>query len=110
MSIKAMKQALKFLKKYDDFDADEIIEELSQAIEQAEKQEFVAWKHDCAALLQNGIELWIDRCPHCGKPRNTPPQREWVGLNPETDFYDVPYHERYAMKVAETILKRRNHG
>jgi hypothetical protein len=33
----------------------------------------VAWKHDCAALLQNDVELWVDRCPHCGKPRTTPP-------------------------------------
>lgn len=29
----------------------------------------VAWKHDCAALLTNDVELWIDHCPHCGKPR-----------------------------------------
>lgn len=27
------------------------------------------WKHDCAALLSNDVELWIDACPHCGKPR-----------------------------------------
>lgn len=26
------------------------------------------WKHDCAALLQNDVELWVPRCPHCGKP------------------------------------------
>ena len=32
----------------------------------------VAWKHDCAALLTNDVELWIDACPHCGKPRNAP--------------------------------------
>ena len=29
----------------------------------------LAWKHDCAALLANDVELWIDACPHCGKPR-----------------------------------------
>ena len=29
----------------------------------------VAWKHDCAALLANDVELWIDACPHCGRPR-----------------------------------------
>lgn len=43
------------------------------------QQEPVAWKHDCAALLQNDVELWVDRCPHCGKPRTTPqaqPARE----------------------------------
>lgn len=37
------------------------------------KQEPVAWKHDCAALLMNGVELWIDQCPHCGKPRHYAP-------------------------------------
>lgn len=30
------------------------------------------WKHDCAALLTNDIRLWIDRCPHCGKPAPQP--------------------------------------
>jgi hypothetical protein len=32
----------------------------------------VAWKHSCAALLTDGVELWIDKCPHCGKPRTRP--------------------------------------
>ena len=36
------------------------------------KREPVAWKHDCAALLTNDVELWIDACPHCGKPRPAP--------------------------------------
>ena len=36
------------------------------------EREPVAWKHDCAALLTNDVELWIDACPHCGKPRNAP--------------------------------------
>ena len=35
------------------------------------QQEPVAWKHDCAALLTNDVELWIDACPHCGKPRSS---------------------------------------
>jgi hypothetical protein len=35
----------------------------------------VAWKHDCAALLQNDVELWVERCPHCGKPKDTTPQQ-----------------------------------
>lgn len=30
--------------------------------------EAVAWKHACNALCVDGLELWIDRCPHCGKP------------------------------------------
>ena len=29
------------------------------------------WKHDCAALLMNDVELWVQSCPHCGKPRDT---------------------------------------
>ena len=46
----------------------------------------VAWKHDCAALLANDVELWIDACPHCGKPRmhatqaaHPPPPEGMVG-------------------------------
>lgn len=39
------------------------------------EQEPVAWKHDCAALLTNDVELWIDACPHCGKPRTAPQPR-----------------------------------
>ena len=31
------------------------------------------WMHDCAALCTNDVELWIDACPHCGKPRTAPP-------------------------------------
>ena len=27
------------------------------------------WKHDCAGILANDVELWLDSCPHCGKPR-----------------------------------------
>jgi hypothetical protein len=36
-------------------------------------RELVAWKHDCAGLCANDVELWLDACPHCGKPRTTPP-------------------------------------
>ena len=43
-------------------------------------QEPMPWKHDCAALLINGVELWVDHCPHCGKPRTSPSaQQEPVG-------------------------------
>lgn len=41
---------------------------------QPKNPEPVVWKHDCAALLTNDVELWIDRCPHCGKPRTSPQQ------------------------------------
>lgn len=30
------------------------------------------WKHDCAVLLANDVELWIGTCPHCGKSRPHP--------------------------------------
>ena len=30
---------------------------------------YVAWKHDCNALLIGDLELWVENCPHCGKPR-----------------------------------------
>ena len=41
----------------------------------------VGWKHDCAALCANDIELWIDRCPHCGKPRHNHPPTDDELLN-----------------------------
>ena len=68
---------------------------LKQAAPQQEAQEPVAWKHDCAALLTNDVELWIDACPHCGKPRNAPQPVERVP--PETcewtatDAFDQTY-------------------
>ncbi len=46
----------------------------------------VAWKHDCVALLQNDVELWIDRCPHCGKP---------------TPLYDQATVDQLRARVAE---------
>ena len=45
---------------------------LMRMLEPPTEQEPVAWKHDCAALLTNDVELWIDACPHCGKPRPAP--------------------------------------
>ena len=27
-----------------------------------------SWTHSCPVLCLDGVELWIDRCPHCGKP------------------------------------------
>ena len=95
MSIEVMKQALEALEELKIYpetpeylNRSKAITSLRQAIRehalhevqrlgQEIKQEPVAWKHDCAALLQNNVELWIDRCPHCGKPRTThPPQRK----------------------------------
>lgn len=50
----------------------------------------VAWKHDCAALCTNGVELWVDRCPHCGKPSASPQpvKQEPVAIKQLPDPYD----------------------
>ena len=44
---------------------------LASELERMAQVEPVAWKHDCAALLMNDVELWVNNCPHCGKPRTT---------------------------------------
>ena len=33
-----------------------------------EENEPVYWTHSCNVLCLDNVELWIDRCPHCGKP------------------------------------------
>jgi len=52
--------------------SDAAITALREALS-APEPEPAAWKHDCAALCTNDVELWIDACPHCGKPRTAPP-------------------------------------
>ncbi len=71
------------------------------------EQEQVAWKHDCAALLQNDVELWIDRCPHCGKPRTTPPaaQRTWVGLTDE-EYLEIIVSHKDPIEFCRDIEQR----
>ena len=72
---------------------------------QPAQQEPVAWKHDCAALLTNNVELWIDRCPHCGKPCTSPPaSKPWAGLTDE-DIKEAEWllsaikeHEAYTLQ------------
>ena len=64
----------------------------------AHSGEPVAWKHDCAALLTNDVELWIDACPHCGKPRNAPQPVERVPL---TDGLEM---------ALEQLVNRCNNG
>ena len=55
------------------------------------------WKHDCAGIMQNDVELWLDSCPHCGKPKTyaapTPAEAPadvardaWYGSNPPSLF------------------------
>ena len=90
MSITAMKQALEALdtchwdydseeESYKTFDEDLVnnaTEALRQAIEQAEKQEPVAWMRDDGTLLFADGNVFA-----VGQPLYTaPPKREWVGL------------------------------
>lgn len=49
------------------------VDALTAEIARLRAVEPVAWKHDCAGLCTNDVELWIDACPHCGKPRAAPP-------------------------------------
>jgi hypothetical protein len=72
--------------------------------EQPAQQEPVAWKHDCAALLTNDVELWIDRCPHCGKPRTSqqPAQQEPVAYLVDDDLY-------YPEEIDWESLKEQGH-
>ena len=68
--LKPLKQRVAELEK----DCEILQTNLDAALQQAEQAPAVdavpvAWKHDCAALLTNNVELWIDACPHCGKPR-----------------------------------------
>jgi hypothetical protein len=42
-----------------------------QALEQTQGE---AWKHSCNVLCVDRLELWIDHCPHCGKPAPSHPQ------------------------------------
>ena len=82
----AMQQALEALEMYrplflpikllsQDKTREEAITALREALAEQSEQEPVAWKHDCAALCANDVELWIDNCPHCGKPRTAAPVR-----------------------------------
>ena len=46
----------------------------------AQHGEPVAWTHSCNALCTDGLELWIDHCPHCGKPRTAHAEQWPPGL------------------------------
>ena len=65
----------------------------------------VAWKHDCAALLTNDVELWIHACPHCGKPRTVPSKPAPVECEPvaEVLWYEPMLHEPQTKKGHKII-------
>ena len=50
------------------------------------------WKHDCAGIMQNDVELWLDSCPHCGKPKtdSAPTQPEPPAELPTWENGDDP--------------------
>ena len=73
-ALKALEAATPVKAKDPQMQADAIVA-LREALAQPQ-QEPMPWKHDCAALLINGVELWVDHCPHCGKPRTSPPARK----------------------------------
>lgn len=90
MSIEAMKQALEALKKDSPW-REETITSLRQAIEQAEKQEPVAWGVPNTRITERQpFMMLLHSTEGCQYPEmlvplyTTPqPQREWVGLTDE---------------------------
>ena len=100
MSIDAMKQALKFCEEIGDLrgpypfvnetsivsDSRKVLKALRQAIEQAEKQEPVAW------IVDGEIKVRLDMAGKLYYSETnvytSPPKREWVGLTDEDiDLY-----------------------
>jgi hypothetical protein len=100
MSISAMKQALKFCEEIGDLrgpypfvnetsivsDSRKVLKALRQAIEQAEKQEPVAW------IVDGEIKVRLDMAGKLYYSETnvytSPPKREWVGLTDEDiDLY-----------------------
>jgi hypothetical protein len=132
MSITAMKQALEALEylltytkgRDDEKIAWDAITDLRQAIEQAEKQEPVAWvcygaseKHDIDFQQDD-----IDALPVGTQLYTTPPaaQREWVGLTDDEIWeaymkaplaLDCSTDELYAIsRTVEAKLRSKNNG
>jgi hypothetical protein len=122
MSIEAMNMALEFVSWLvsDDhsvrpkYKAPEIAQALRQAIEQAEKQEPVAWliqyknRHDIKWGSPPGFRS-NDQILGMEPLYTAPPKREWVGLTDE-DFYGQSQLQVMAMKYAEAKLKEKNGG
>ena len=76
---------------FDAIDPSLLTDEASAAIREAlaqPQQGPMPWKHDCAALLMNGVELWVDHCPHCGKPRTSTPARKPLTAGDRDKVFD----------------------
>jgi len=129
MTIEAMKQALEALLSAEaemncEYGATEL---LRQAIEQAEKQEPVAWKNvairlgeELSSVGPDGYynmtaEQWLDwamdQQPR-GKNSLSQPQREWVGLTDEEVkdiVWNLPYEpSQEHIRAIEAKLKEKN--
>jgi hypothetical protein len=125
MSIEAMKQALEALeesvfpkqsvkhyKKYDD-----AVNALTEAIEQAEKWEPVAWVY--LDKWKSG-EVWPDDCftednasPEMTPLYTAPPKRQWVGLTDDEicEVAEIDGADAWLFEVARSIeakLKEKN--
>jgi len=89
---------------------------LRQAIEQAEKQEPVAWMEMVVAnLVRNGINKHMAReLAHHFYTYTAPPKREWVGLSEEerrlfASWLDYKTDDE-VFNAIEAKLKERNNG
>ncbi len=110
-----MQQALEALNRSDYLGWQVNIPIIKALRERLAQQEPVAWRHDCAALCTNDVELWIDHCPHCGKPSaSAPPRREWQGLTQEEKaaIYqqadEEDWHDQPLLEAVEAKLKEKN--
>ena len=80
-------------------DFNEVLIERDQARAQLaaiRAQEPVAWNHGCNALCAD-IDLWIDHCPHCGKPRPAAPAPQ------EKDAARLDWYEANATHVISVV-------
>ena len=122
MSIEAMKMALEALEMFCEHGAIlrplETVETLRQAIEQAEKQEPLAWMHN---LIEGNVithrPVDIGRHPERWTPLYTaPPKKEWVGLTDKeiTKLGNLDWDSAYVgiwydfAKAIEAKLKEKN--
>ena len=137
MSIEAMKQAVSLLVSYQDFTGDfrianecgVTIAALRQAIEQAEKQEPVAWMTNSeqdvtAEFLFSHVQTPMHKIPLYEAPPKRPvksytggvpqyatdaPKREWVGLtDEEITEYSSWLSGRNVVRAIEQRLKEKN--
>ena len=70
-------------------------------------QEPVAWNHGCNALCAD-IDLWIDHCPHCGKPRPAAPAPQELNLQVVSAFGQAQeaFEERDTLRAKMVPLEK----